>query len=179
MKLYLARHGETDWNAQGLIQGQTDIPLNETGRAQARALGELLRNQNLRFDAVYASPLSRTKRTAELAVPNVQIILDARLGERSLGELEGQPLSRLRELEGDLFDLVQNVSEHQVEPIRDFHARAQAFLDFLRASHPADVTILAVASRGFMRRIHTIVTGEPSNVPVFENAKVYLYEIPD
>lgn len=178
MKLYLARHGETDWNTQGLLQGQTDIPLNETGRAQAQALGELLRSQDLRFDAVYASPLSRTHDTAKIAVEDqYSIILDARLGERGLGELEGQPFSRLRELEGDLFDLAQNVSDYQVEPIRDFHARAQTFLDFLRASYPADANILAVASSGFMRRIHTIVTGEPSNAPVFQNARVYLYEI--
>ena len=178
MELYLARHGETDWNVAGLLQGSTDIPLNQNGEAQAQALGELLRQQGLKFNAVYASPLKRTWRTAELATAGVyQIIPDERLEERHLGEIEGKPFSLLKELEGDLFDLEQNVTDYGVEPIRDFHARTQEFLDFLRTTYPENAKILAVASAGFMRRVHTIITGEPSNVPVFENAKVYLYEI--
>ena len=66
MRILLARHGETAWNAEGRYQGQEDIPLSPVGEAQARALGERLRD--VRIDRAVASPLSRALRTAELAL---------------------------------------------------------------------------------------------------------------
>jgi broad specificity phosphatase PhoE len=89
-ELYLVRHGETDWNRQRRIQGMTDIPLNETGRAQARATGALLSRR--RWDAVYASPLSRARETAELIAAELSLpaptLLDE-LVERDYGDAEG------------------------------------------------------------------------------------------
>ena len=64
MKVYLMRHGETDWNAQKRLQGREDIPLNERGRAQAVRMGEIMAGAGLRFDRVYSSPLSRASQTA-------------------------------------------------------------------------------------------------------------------
>lgn len=58
MKIFLARYGQTDWNAESRVQGRTDMPLNEVGRAQAEKLREKIKN--LEFDAVYSSPLQRT-----------------------------------------------------------------------------------------------------------------------
>jgi uncharacterized phosphatase len=93
--LYLVRHGETDWNLQHRIQGITDIPLNETGRAQAAATGELLARR--RWDAVISSPLSRAHATASImarALSKVQPDLPApttndALVERNYGVAEG------------------------------------------------------------------------------------------
>ena len=65
MKIILARHGETPWNAEGRYQGQEDIPLSPIGQAQARALGERLRD--VRIDRAVASPLVRAVHTAQLA----------------------------------------------------------------------------------------------------------------
>lgn len=66
MRILLARHGETPWNAEGRYQGQVDIPLSDVGIAQATALGERLKS--LRIDRAVASPLSRATRTAQLAL---------------------------------------------------------------------------------------------------------------
>lgn len=63
MKLYLTRHGETDWNVQNRVLGRTDIPLNETGLAQARKLAGLMEGTSI--DAIYTSPLFRAVVTGE------------------------------------------------------------------------------------------------------------------
>ncbi|WP_375389463.1 histidine phosphatase family protein [uncultured Amnibacterium sp.] len=88
--LVLVRHGETEWNRIGRVQGRTDIPLNDTGRAQAEAAGRRLRDQH--FDAVVASPLSRAADTAriisaELGLGEPELVAD--LVERDYGRAEG------------------------------------------------------------------------------------------
>jgi probable phosphoglycerate mutase len=88
--LYLARHGETDWNAVGRWQGHTDVPLNATGEAQARALAELLRGAGL--SAVVSSDLARARETAVIVARLLNIAVayvDAGLRERSFGPFEG------------------------------------------------------------------------------------------
>ena len=83
MRLLLVRHGETDWNAAGRIQGCTDTPLNARGRAQAAALTEKLRSSE-RAEALYTSPLRRAAETAE--------IIGSALG------LRPEPVEALREI---------------------------------------------------------------------------------
>jgi probable phosphoglycerate mutase len=88
--LYLVRHGETDWNRQRRIQGSTDIPLNDTGRAQAAAAADLLARR--RFDAVVASPLSRAFETGSIIASKLGLdipTIEDGLAERSYGEAEG------------------------------------------------------------------------------------------
>jgi probable phosphoglycerate mutase len=87
-RLCLVRHGETEWNAEGRVQGQTDIPLSPLGLAQARAAAEVLARHD--FSAIYASDLMRVRQTAEpsahkLALP---LQLDPGLRERHYGIFE-------------------------------------------------------------------------------------------
>ena len=96
MKLILARHGETAWNAEGRYQGQEDIALSPVGERQARALGERLRD--VRIDRAVASPLSRALRTAQLALGDREALLhtDAGFMEIAHGAWEGLLAAEIR-----------------------------------------------------------------------------------
>ena len=89
MKLYLIRHGETDWNKTRRLQGQVDIPLNDFGRKLARETAPAL--QTVPFEVVYTSPLLRAKETAELVIGDrkIPMIEDTRIMEMGFGEYEG------------------------------------------------------------------------------------------
>ncbi|MUV13997.1 histidine phosphatase family protein [Noviluteimonas gilva] len=102
MKILLARHGETAWNAEGRYQGQEDIPLSEVGEAQARSLGERLRHVHI--DRAVASPLKRALRTAELALGEdrvAKLTTDAGLMEIAHGTWEGLLAAEIRERDPD------------------------------------------------------------------------------
>lgn len=93
--LTFLRHGETDWNAQLKCQGQTDIPLNTEGHAQAKSLGAYLAKE--KFDYVYSSDLSRCLETVSAVLqqgptPDIQVMQDKRLRERSFGVYEGMSI---------------------------------------------------------------------------------------
>jgi len=95
-ELYLVRHGETDWNAARRIQGRTDIPLNEAGRAQAREAAEMLARQE--WDAVYASPLDRAQETARIIAARLglgDVTIVDELIERDYGQAEGMDFDEL------------------------------------------------------------------------------------
>ena len=87
--LYVLRHGITDWNAQKKLQGQTDIPLNEDGRALAEKAHD--EYKDVHFDVCWCSPLIRAKETADIVLRgrDIPIHYDDRLREISFGEYEG------------------------------------------------------------------------------------------
>ncbi|MEG2303963.1 MAG: histidine phosphatase family protein [Lachnospiraceae bacterium] len=89
MKLYIVRHGETDWNKEKRVQGHSDIPLNEFGISLAKKTAIGLKN--VKFDVAYSSPLCRASETARLIIDddNVPRIEDERLEEIGFGEYEG------------------------------------------------------------------------------------------
>lgn len=97
MRILLARHGETPWNAEGRYQGQRDIALSDTGERQARLLGDRLRE--LPITRAVASPLGRARRTAELALGEDRrslLTLDADLQEIAHGDWEGLLAAEIR-----------------------------------------------------------------------------------
>ncbi len=98
MRILLARHGETPWNAEGRYQGQIDIPLSPVGEAQAAALGERLKD--LRIARAVASPLSRARDTARFALGEDRasmLLTDADVQEIAHGEWEGLLASEINE----------------------------------------------------------------------------------
>jgi len=115
MKLLLARHGETAWNAEGRYQGRADIPLSPLGEAQALALGERL--HEVRIDRAIASPLARAYRTAELALGDARSGLlqaDAGFAEISHGTWEGLLEREIRDRDAQRL-LAWRETPHEVE----------------------------------------------------------------
>jgi probable phosphoglycerate mutase len=104
--IYFIRHGETDWNLEGRLQGQRDIPLNDLGRVQAEEAGRRLAGTVLNVpDLDYvASPMSRTRETMErmreaIGLPSVGYRLDERLVELTFGAWEGMTWKEVRRAE--------------------------------------------------------------------------------
>lgn len=102
-RIYFFRHGQTDWNAEGRIQGHLDIPLNDRGRTQADALIQPLRRVGV--EAFLSSDLSRALETAEIIAARlgVPVHQDAGLREIHLGELQGLSRSEIQERFGEEF----------------------------------------------------------------------------
>ena len=102
MIVYFIRHGETDFNKRCLIQGMSDIPLNDKGIQQAGNAAEWFEKQNITFDRVFASPLVRARKTAAIVSGRTfeEVQPDARIREMDFGVDEGKPYSLIK----DLFD---------------------------------------------------------------------------
>ena len=103
----IARHGETDWNKSGILQGWFDVPINDLGRSQAHALAANLANAN--FDAIWSSPLARARETAEIVAAALQLrppTCHDGLKEKHFGAIQGIPKSELAELDPALLEQI-------------------------------------------------------------------------
>lgn len=129
--IYIIRHGQTEMNNRQVLQGRSDLPLNESGAAQARAAAERL--QAVRFERVYSSPLTRAVQTAKLVAPSVEPILDDRLIEMDYGPYEGIDLHHLPpEIITFFSDFVHNPAPEGMEQLSSVVQRAASFLEEIR-----------------------------------------------
>lgn len=159
MKIYIVRHGETDWNVQNRLQGQTDILLNEKGIREAERTAEKLKD--IPFEAVYASPLRRAVQTAQIlkGERNIPLQTDQRLIEMSFGVYEG--LSSINEdyliPDKDFFYKFQKRPSLYIPPeggetFEEVCARTTGFLRELAAKEEyRDSSILVVAHGASIR----------------------------
>jgi broad specificity phosphatase PhoE len=152
VRLLLARHGESLWNAERRFQGATDIALSDRGRAQAEALARGLRGYRVR--AAYVSPYRRAVETAERALrgTGVPLVIDEELRELSLGEWEGCTVEEVRARDGDPY-VAWLRAPHDCpppggEPLPVVSERVQAALARIAAAHPAGDDVLVVAHGG-------------------------------
>jgi len=151
MKMLYIRHGQTDWNAKRLIQGRTDIPLNNIGREQAKAQAVILAEQSI--DVVYCSPLQRARETAEIINQklNLPLQIDNRLIERNYGFCEGKPLA------GQLNEA--KFTQNGAELLLDLRARVSNFLHEIAKKHDSQ-TVLVVAHGGIGRMVQECYCGK-------------------
>jgi broad specificity phosphatase PhoE len=163
LTLLLVRHGQSEWNAAGLMQGQTaHVPLTELGHRQAAAAATEL--AGLEPGALLSSDLFRAVQTAEhcARATGLGITVTPALREQAYGELEGRP-SR------DLWDVVDWTDPHWSaaggESLAELHARVHAFLEELAAEPPADVIAL-VTHGDTIRAAQAVVAGlDPDAMP--------------
>jgi 2,3-bisphosphoglycerate-dependent phosphoglycerate mutase len=157
--LLLVRHGETDWNAEGRLQGHTDRPLNDFGRRQALRLAEELDGEEIH--ALYASDLARARETAEILGGRLglPVVLDPDLREKDWGSWEG-----LTSVERDRVEFVGESTEAHRERVLGAVRR-------IAERHPGQ-RVLVVTHGGSLRRIQAAVLGLA--LPVLENCGRWL-----
>ena len=155
--LILVRHGETDWNRDRRIQGSTDIPLNDTGRAQAQDAAASLRDAPDLPSFIVASDLSRARETAEIIASELGLAaprLYPQLRERSYGVAEGLRIEEYYERWGDW----QGADVPEAESPEDLRARAVAGLtavvgDVRRTTAPAAASVIVVTHGALIREV--------------------------
>jgi uncharacterized phosphatase len=136
--IFLARHGETEWNRLGRWQGMTDIPLSDQGRAQALELGERLKG--LGPTRAYTSHLSRARETAEIVAATLGLeppVVDRRLGERGYGSFEGLTREECAERHPGVWEKYLNdrrITPPNAEPQAAIVARVTAAMEAIATS---------------------------------------------
>lgn len=178
MKIWVTRHGQTNLNKAKLMQGLTDEPLNEEGIAQAkRARAEM---GDVKFDAVYASPLCRAIKTASIIgnVPADEVIIDERIIEVDFGKYEQRSYFKLGLMMSLYWALPEIfVRPKTVESIDSMVKRSEAFLKDLEDTHYDNV--LVVCHGGIIRAICGILENRPKKIkwrPKPHNCEMRIYE---
>ena len=166
MRILLARHGETKWNAEGRYQGQVDVPLSEVGEAQARQLGERLRE--VRIDRAVSSPLSRARRTAELALgPDRESMLklDDGFAEIAHGTWEGLLASEIGAMDGERLrawrEAPETVQMPQGESLQQVLERSWSALQRACVDLGPEETLLVLAHDAVNRVLLCRILGLP------------------
>ena len=156
--LGLFRHGQTDWNINFLLQGVTDIPMNQTGIEQVELAAKAIKAED--WDVVLTSPLSRARQTAEIIASQngfPEIIVDELLIERSFGEAEGLSHEQWRAKYSNLDHIPGGESRSQLadrsERLLDTISQELAGKRVLAISHGALIrTLISIASRNELPR---------------------------
>jgi len=154
--MYIVRHGETDYNRQHRVQGHLQIPLNDTGRAQAKEAQ--VRFRSVHFDKVFASDLIRARETAEIIaqVHKLEVMLAQELREKYLSDYQGehssQPSGKIKNLLDKHYELTADERWNAaIVPGAEFNAqlvgRALTFLRGIAIGYPGK-TILVVTHGG-------------------------------
>ncbi|MBR0163658.1 MAG: histidine phosphatase family protein [Lachnospiraceae bacterium] len=151
------RHGQTDWNVRQLFQGRRDIPLNDTGRAQAFAAGREFAEKGISFARVYSSPLVRAKETATIltGLPEEALIIDDRLSEMDFGPLDGTTYDReAEELQAFFYHPGTYVAPAGAETFEQILERTASFLrDLRKEAVPGGDNILIQTHGGTLRAL--------------------------
>ncbi len=163
MKIYVLRHGQTDWNLEKRIQGISDIELNSNGIEQAKQVKEKIKE--LGIDLILCSPLKRAVKTADIINEDekIEIIYDDRFIERNFGDFEGLVVTETDIYKSQiLFDTNINYSENNVEPINELISRITKSLDEIKQKYQ-DRKVLIITHGALIRSVNAYFNGIPEN----------------
>ena len=175
MKVYIIRHGQTDWNIIKKIQGQKDIELNKTGISQATEKIQIFNKYN--FDLIICSTLKRAMKTAQIlnSERNIPIIYTDALRERQFGELEGV----ISDFDEDpMYDINTNLKEKNIEPVLDLYKRVSDLLNEVKEKYK-DKKVLLVTHGGTSRAIEAYFKGTENGImppETLQNCEIREYE---
>lgn len=184
-RVTLIRHGETQWNREGRVQGHLDIPLSEVGVAQAQAVAERLAAEP--FDALFSSDLARAYATAACVARRTghSIAIDPRLRERHLGMLQAFTWDESARLHPEVYERYHRGESDYVVPggesARQFFDRVIGALTEI-ARRLAGRRVVVVTHGGVMDALHRHVTGrgpEGSRLPRLLNASLNEFDYRD
>lgn len=169
MKIYLFRHGETDWNRARRLQGQSDIPLNAFGRELAAKTAEGLEAEGTIFDRAFSSPLARALETAQILTAGREIPLetDERLKEMHFGAYEGSFFDPMKEDPSHPFHHFfcgpeRYLASEGAESFQEAMGRAEAFLwEKLAPLEGSCGTVLVVAHGAWNRCLLRVIAPTP------------------
>ncbi len=175
---YVLRHGQTDWNVQARLQGSTDIPLNDTGRSQARIAANIL--AGLGITRIVASPLSRALETAQIVGRRLDLDpeVDPRLIERNFGLFEGLTIDEVRreriEMRAHMNPVADIDGKHypdNAEPLGEVIDRVYACVSDFRERDVCLFVCHGIPFRAISRRFLNEMYSSPNAAPVrFEDS---------
>ncbi len=180
-KVYILRHGETDYNVQWRYQGQSDIPLNEYWRKQVQAAKKYI--NTIVFDVIYTSPTQRTCETAQIInVRNVPLIQERAFLERNMGVYEWLTRQEAQERYPNLWK--SNITRQYKnaptdgETIEDVEKRVFSKLDELRSTVAADILIVthAFTSKMIHKYFHPELSDDDFFAFIIGNSEIQTYE---
>ncbi len=168
-RLILARHGETDWNRDGIWQGHGDPPLNALGRQQSAELADRL--GDVEIDILCSSDLRRAFETAEIVAEakGLVVVPDPHLREMDVGSWTGLTRAQIQER-------FPGATHHDGESREAFDSRVVTVVHRLAASHDGGC-VVAVTHGGVVRALQRHVLGEP--LPVLGNCEIDTFHYKD
>ena len=173
MTFYVLRHGQTDWNVQMRLQGSTDIPLNETGRAQAHVAAKILAGEGI--TKIIASPLSRALETARIVgeASGITPGIDNRLIERNFGQFEGMTIDEVHQHREEMRDYMNPQADvdgkhypWDAEPLPEVIDRVYACVNDYRETGKCLFVFHGIPFRAVTRKFLNDMYSSPNAAPV-------------
>lgn len=178
--IHIIRHGQTAGNAAKVLQGRSNLPLNEDGIRQAQEVRDRFEAEGVRFSRVYTSPLTRAIQTGGILAGDAPQVVDDRLIEMEYGPYEGMSLDNLApEVLTFFSDFVNNPAPDGMEPLPDIVARLGEFLEDIRdiaAEENVLVSTHAIAMKGALEYLTPESHGSYWSTYI-RNCTVYTVEV--
>lgn len=166
VEIYIARHGQNEDNANGILNGHRDLPLTDLGRQQARDLAQGIVQSGIRFDYIYSSPLSRALETAQIVAREAKLpepVVLQSLIERDFGAVTGKPAADIEKLCAP--DILKTnttlyfLNPEGAETFPELVERAKNMLEDVRARHTNGKALL-VGHGDYGKMIYAAATGK-------------------